>query len=390
MHSACNWASKSTKSHSPYSTNSNGARPVQQGEHIEYPHKSSPYQKVFTPGFPVSGTFGEVDKVSLYHDPARVFARKRLLHFEERRHTEAIKKEIRLLQTFRHEHSVPYYGSYMYQNQLYLVFEFCDGNLDDFLRRSPSWFSNLSEGQKANKIVNWIIDILSGIAAFHGNGGIHRDLKPQNILIKGNTLYIADFGLGKQERHVSSNPHSVHRTEKYMAPEQGKNMKYGRASDVFALGCICLELLIFGENININFFNEFRKYFGSRTCQYPGSSCYRHNLAAVSKFIAKYLRQNPVTENLLDVIEFDLLNESPLLRISARNARTKILKITSSWGFFKKEDCCSGEIGTRKFQDASMKSLLDHVGSLSLQVDLDAMEIDMVSCVGQFQRGFWR
>lgn len=212
------------------------ARHVQQGEHFEYPHKSSPYQKVFTPGFPVSGTFGEVDKVCLYNDPTRVFARKRLLHFEERRHAEAIKKEIRLLQTFRHEHSVPYYGSYIFRNQLYLLFEFCDGNLDDFLRGSPSWFSNLPEGQKGNKIVNWIIDILSGIAAFHGSGGIHRDLKPQNILIKGDTLYIADVGLANQEQHLSSNPHSVHGTEKYMAPEQGKNMKYGRASDVFALG----------------------------------------------------------------------------------------------------------------------------------------------------------
>ena len=141
------------------------------------------------------------------------------------------------------------------------------------------------------------------------------------------------------------------------------------------------------KNINVNFFSKFRKHFGSRTCQYSGSSCYRHNLVAVSKFIANYLRQNPVTENLLDAIEFDLLNENTLLRISARDTRTKVLKISSSWEFFKKEERCSREIGTRKFQDASMRS---RVGSLSLEVDPDAMEIDIVSCVGQFQRGFWR
>lgn len=202
-----------------------------------------------------------------------------------------------------------------------------------------------------------MIDIATAIADFHALQGVHRDLKPENILLKGTRLYIADFGLANYGPSLSINLASLHRTEVYMAPEQGRNETYSRLVDIFAVGCIFLEFLIFGENIAINFFESFRRHYGSGKCKFSANVCYRHNLQAVSVFVSKYLRRrNPVTEGLIDIIEFDLMVSKPGWRISARDLRRKLLKLSKTWDFFKKDKCCIGESGNVGYENASSKS----------------------------------
>jgi eukaryotic-like serine/threonine-protein kinase len=53
----------------------------------------------------------------------------------------------------------------------------------------------LSEAEKKNTVLNWIIDLVSVVAHFHESGGIHRDIKPENILILEGRIFLADFGL---------------------------------------------------------------------------------------------------------------------------------------------------------------------------------------------------
>lgn len=363
--------------------------PVKGGDHINYT-KGTPYMRVFVPGFPASGSFGEVEKVSLYKDSTKIFARKRLLQHDSEECRKRIREEIRLLQTFRHPHSVPYHGSYTYRDQLYLVFDFCDGNLFDFFRSPPDWYKNLSYDRQANKLVNWMIDLASAIAAFHSVGGIHRDLKPENILIKSGTIYVADFGLASQRSHPSQNPASVHGTEKYMAPEQGVRKTYGRSADIFALGCIFLELITFGANISTRYFDTFRRHFGPQICQYSANVCYRHNLDAVHSFIQNHLRDNPQIECLLDIIEFEMLVYRPTMRTAARDLRIKILKLSSKWGFFKKDDCCSGELSRTRYEDASMRSLTEHIMNLIIERDPDQMDIDLPEYRGRMDKNIWK
>lgn len=137
-------------------------------------------------------------------------------------------------------------------------------------------------------------DIAGAMAPFQGSGGLHRDVKPENILIKTDKIFIANFGLANQGPHSSSNVASVAGTEVYMSSEQGKDQMYGRPSDVFAMGCIFLKFLTFGENISLNYFQKYRVHWGSQAC--PDKNCgYRHNLDAVSRFISTHLRNNPIT-----------------------------------------------------------------------------------------------
>jgi serine/threonine protein kinase len=360
--------------------------PVLNGEHQKYAGKSSPYMNEYTPGFPICGTFGEVDKVVLYRDKSAVFARKRLLRVDQQ-DQRRLEQEIKILQKFQHPHSIKFYGSYEYQREFFLIFDFADMNLHQFLRTPPSWFLQLRDEEKASKILNWMIDMASAIAEFHALGGIHRDLKPQNILLRRQHLLIADFGLACVNPTVTSNVQSVHGTELYMAPEQGYGKKYGPTVDVFALGCVYLELLTFGENLSLEYFAKFRKHFGPHSCLYNGSSCFRHNLESVAHFVDKHLRGNPVTDDLLDIIQFDMLGHSPQARIPARHIRAKMIKQTNSLPFFVKESCCDGTIDKVKMQSASMSSLLNRMGSLEVTLESEKMEVELGEIGGHFERG---
>src|SRR5438046_5251220 len=140
---------------------------VENGESISYPDdRPTPYKPVYAPGFPIAGTFGQVEKVVTYADPSKVFARKRLLHIEGQQKGR-IETEIRLLQRFRHPHSIPFHGMYTHQNQIFLVFDFADCNLEQFLKNPPFEFLRLPGSAKASKIMNWMIDISTALTDFH-------------------------------------------------------------------------------------------------------------------------------------------------------------------------------------------------------------------------------
>jgi hypothetical protein len=93
-----------------------------------------------------------------------------------------------------------------------------------------------------NRVRNWLYQIIASIAYLHKHGYFHRDLKPENLLIMGDVVKLADFGLAREIR--SRPPYTDYvSTRWYRAPEVLLRSPYYNAPiDIFAIGVIAAEL----------------------------------------------------------------------------------------------------------------------------------------------------
>ena len=130
--------------------------------------------------------------------------------------------------------------------------EFCDGSLEDVLRRAES----KKKAIDMNQIKHYVWQIFNGLSFMHEKSIAHRDLKPENILLlapEGEALYesdplthevkICDLGAAKVLSQSGLNtPYVVSRY--YRAPELilGSN-QYDCSIDVWSVGCILFELI---------------------------------------------------------------------------------------------------------------------------------------------------
>jgi len=125
----------------------------------------------------------------------------------------------------------------------YLIFESMDSNLHTFMKDKSFPFHSLH----ASLIMK---QVLNGLAYIHSRGFIHRDVKPENILIRkrpdqGIVIKLGDFGLSRMQREDSPLTQYTS-TRWYRAPEcLLKSSKYSFPVDIWAVGVIWVELLTF-------------------------------------------------------------------------------------------------------------------------------------------------
>eukprot|EP00382_Lankesteria_abbotti_P003264 CAMPEP_0113847020 /NCGR_PEP_ID=MMETSP0372-20130328/1633_1 /TAXON_ID=340204 /ORGANISM="Lankesteria abbotti" /LENGTH=303 /DNA_ID=CAMNT_0000816233 /DNA_START=119 /DNA_END=1030 /DNA_ORIENTATION=+ /assembly_acc=CAM_ASM_000359 len=146
-------------------------------------------------------------------------------------------REISLLKELDHPNIVKLCDVVYKHNQLTLVLEFLDLDLKKLLDRSP-------KGLKPTEIRWFLQQLLAGVAFCHKNRILHRDLKPQNLLInKSGDLKLGDFGLARAFGiPVKSHTHEVV-TLWYRSPD----MLLGSVDqitsiDMWSVGCIFAEM----------------------------------------------------------------------------------------------------------------------------------------------------
>jgi serine/threonine protein kinase len=153
---------------------------------------------------------------------------------------ERFRLEARTTAQLRHPHIVTLFDFGIDQGQPWMALDFIDGG--DLATRLQARPLAYAEG----------FNILRGVAEAldyaHSKGVIHRDLKPQNILLSdAGHAYLADFGIAKlQQTHslqVKTATGSVVGTPSYMSPEQASGQTLTPASDQYALAVICFEWL---------------------------------------------------------------------------------------------------------------------------------------------------
>ena len=90
-----------------------------------------------------------------------------------------------------------------------------------------------------------VLQICAALDAAHHAGVVHRDLKPQNVMVdKDGRVYVMDFGIARSlETPGMTQTGALMGTPEYMSPEQAKGEKVDARSDLFALGIIFYEML---------------------------------------------------------------------------------------------------------------------------------------------------
>src|SRR5215472_4492363 len=84
----------------------------------------------------------------------------------------------------------------------------------------------------------------SGLAEAHAEGVVHRDLKPNNIMVEKNgRVVVMDFGIARAQENRLTQTGAILGTFQYMSPEQAKGEKADARSDIFTVGIILYELL---------------------------------------------------------------------------------------------------------------------------------------------------
>lgn len=110
---------------------------------------------------------------------------------------------------------------------------------------------------------------MSGLFYLHNNNIIHRDIKPQNILISANGIVkIADFGFARAIESKAMIT-SIKGTPLYMAPELLRESPYNQKADLWSLGVILYELFVGQPPFYTNSFPTLMNKIMNESIKYP-------------------------------------------------------------------------------------------------------------------------
>ncbi|XP_066905775.1 cyclin-dependent kinase-like 1 isoform X2 [Halyomorpha halys] len=146
-------------------------------------------------------------------------------------------REIRMLKKLHNPHLVSLLEVFRRKKRSYLVFEYMPANLLDKMD---------AEGPLPSELVRrYFYQIVKGVQYCHDHNIIHRDIKPENILISDlGIVKICDFGFARFATTTKDPFTDYVATRWYRAPELlVGDVNYGRAVDIWALGCIIIEML---------------------------------------------------------------------------------------------------------------------------------------------------
>ena len=155
-------------------------------------------------------------------------------------------REVRTVARLQHPHILPLHDSGEAAGSLYFVMPFIEGeSLRDRIDRRELFGLDAA--------VRFVRQLADALDYAHARGIVHRDVKPENILLAGTQVFLADFGIARAAASEPSKGGTLTSvgttlgTPAYMSPEQALAEQHidGR-SDVYALACVCYEMLTGG------------------------------------------------------------------------------------------------------------------------------------------------
>lgn len=177
--------------------------------------------------------------------------------------------------------------------------------------KSKQLFKNLVGGTFSEDQAKFItVGVLEALRVVHGSGMVHRDIKPDNIIIDANGYpKLTDFGIAEFEQNIVSG--SQYGTLSYMAPEIIFEHSYSYTVDYYSLGVLLL-LMVSGDMLSV----------GSTHKEAKKNISLRKDSITTKKFSKRYPY---LSEECLDLI-VSLLTTSQHQRIGSRNKIDEILQ----------------------------------------------------------------
>ena len=152
---------------------------------------------------------------------------------------ERFRREARAVAALSHPNIVTVIDRGEHENKQFIVFEYIHGeNLKALIeRRGPAPVTTALE---------LAMQIARGLSFAHQQGLVHRDVKPQNILLNGDgQAKVTDFGIARSldMQHGMTQTGTVLGTSDYIAPEQAQGQRVDEHTDVYSLGVVLYEML---------------------------------------------------------------------------------------------------------------------------------------------------
>ena len=220
-----------------------------------------------------SGQFGTVFKMKSKKN-GQIYAVKIVEKPKNNKEIVNLKREEFIMGQISHPNIVQLYGTFEDYNNCYFISEFIEGtNLESFIKD----FKNNNPNSYINQeiLIDILRQILLGLEYLHGNYILHRDIKPDNILIyQNNKIKITDFGISAiyKEGFGLFGMHStrVGRPD-YVCPEILYNQPYDYKCDIYSLGytmyyamnfCLPERRKVYGND------QQVKRYFSGKSGNY--------------------------------------------------------------------------------------------------------------------------
>ncbi|XP_019410075.1 PREDICTED: serine/threonine-protein kinase 36 isoform X2 [Crocodylus porosus] len=183
------------------------------------------------------GSFGRVYKGRRKHS-AQVVALKFIPKLgRSEKELRNLQREIEIMRGLHHPNIIQMLDSFETDKEVVVVTDYAEGELFQILEDDGS----LPEEQ----VQAIAAQLVSALYYLHSHRILHRDMKPQNILLgKGGVIKLCDFGFARAMSIHTLVLTSIKGTPLYMAPELVQEQPYDHAADLWSMGCILYELLV--------------------------------------------------------------------------------------------------------------------------------------------------